>query len=56
MSQTDMNLILPDIPRLYTALAEWLACIVCILEMKRRIRGGKLILLQPERLYCRPLF
>lgn len=27
---------LPDIPRLYTALAEWLACIVCILQLKPR--------------------
>lgn len=33
---------LPDIPRFYTALAEWLACVLCILEMKPRIRGWKL--------------
>lgn len=34
--------ILPDIPRLYTALAEWIACMLCIVEMKRRISGWKL--------------
>lgn len=28
--------ILPDIPRLYTALAEWLACVICILTLRRR--------------------
>ena len=34
---------LPDIPRLYTALAEWGACLVYILAMnRRRIHGWKL--------------
>lgn len=32
---------LPDIPRVYTALAEWLACIFCIFEMKRRWTGWR---------------
>lgn len=44
MSGMDMdilNMILPDIPRVYTALAEWLACLLCILEVKRRIEGWK---------------
>lgn len=27
---------LPDIPRIYTALAEWLACMICIMELKLR--------------------
>ena len=27
---------LPDIPRLYTALAEWLACLLYILTLRRR--------------------
>ena len=27
---------LPDIPRLYTALAEWLACMVYVLALRRR--------------------
>lgn len=38
------GIILPDIPRLYTALAEWLACLVCLLEIRRRITGKKFVL------------
>lgn len=33
---------LPDIPRIFTAVAEWLACILCICELKRKVNGGKL--------------
>ena len=33
---------LPDIPRLYTALAEWLACLMCIMTVKRKVTGWKL--------------
>ena len=45
MSGIEMDLInmnLPDIPRHYTALAEWLACLLCIMEVKQRIRGWRL--------------
>lgn len=45
MTGADLNAINPilsDIPRIYTALAEWLACLLCILEVKRRINGWKL--------------
>ena len=35
--------VLTDIPRIFTALAEWLACIICIMEMKRRFRGVKFV-------------
>lgn len=56
MNQTDINLILPDIPRLYTALAEWLACILCILEMKRRINGWKLALTSAGALILQAAF
>lgn len=38
----EMQIILPDIPRIFTALAEWLACVMCILEMKKRFSGWKL--------------
>ena len=31
-----------DIPRIYTALAEWSACLVYILMMKKRLKGIKL--------------
>lgn len=30
---------LPDIPRIYTALAEWLACLLYLLPMQRRLAG-----------------
>lgn len=32
---------LPDIPRFYTALAEWLSCILCMREVARRYTGWK---------------
>jgi hypothetical protein len=35
---------LPDIPRLYTALAEWAACGVYILILKKRFSGPRMIL------------
>lgn len=43
MNGTELQMILPDIPRIFTALAEWLACLLCILEMKRRITGWKFV-------------
>ncbi|NCB62827.1 MAG: ATP-binding protein [Clostridia bacterium] len=39
-----MNGVQPDIPRLYTALAEWCACLVYLLAARRGLRGGKLAL------------
>lgn len=33
--------ILPDIPRFYTALAEWLSCLLCMREVARRYSGWK---------------
>src|SRR5690625_6542394 len=38
-----MNELLPDIPRIYTALAEWLACMVFISVLRRKIFGWKFI-------------
>lgn len=35
---------LPNIPRIYTALAEWLACLVFITIFKNRFRGYKVVL------------
>ena len=32
---------LPDIPRLYTALAEWCACLICLLPLWGRLRGWR---------------
>ncbi|MFN7252966.1 MAG: ATP-binding protein [Anaerobacillus sp.] len=37
-----MTDIFPDIPRLYTALAEWMACIVYISILKKHLKGWKL--------------
>ena len=42
MSGTQLQAVLPDIPRIFTALAEWIACLLCIFEMKRRFSGWKL--------------
>lgn len=36
--------VLPNIPRIYTALAEWLACMICLLEMKQRLTRGRFAL------------
>nr|WP_305135445.1 GHKL domain-containing protein [uncultured Schaedlerella sp.] len=33
--------ILPDIPRIYTALAEWLSCLLCMRELVRRFSGWR---------------
>lgn len=33
--------ILPDIPRFYTALAEWLSCLLCMRELVRRFSGWR---------------
>lgn len=41
MNGTELQMVLPDIPRIFTAFTEWLACFLCILEMKRRITGWK---------------
>lgn len=37
-----MNLVVENIPRLYTALAEWGACMVYILTLQKRAKGFKL--------------
>ena len=36
-----MEHIMPDIPRIYTAIAEWLACMLFILPVKKRFDNGK---------------
>lgn len=37
-----MDQMFPDIPRLYTAIAEWLACVVYILPLKKKRSGPAL--------------
>lgn len=52
----DIGITLPDIPRLYTALAEWLSCMVFIFYMKRKLRGLKLVVLCVAALLVQGLF
>ena len=40
-----MNSTFPEIPRLYTALAEWLACMVYIWPLRKQLTGRGLIAL-----------
>ncbi len=41
MTVTEFATNLPDIPRFITALAEWMACFVCILPLKKREWMGR---------------
>lgn len=52
----DIGITLPDIPRLYTALAEWLSCMVFIFYMKRKLHGVKLGVLCVTALLVQGLF
>lgn len=56
MTQDIFNLVLPNIPRVYTALAEWMACFVCVYWTKRRIRGWKFMALSVAALVIQSLF
>lgn len=40
-----MSNVIPDIPRFYTALAEWLSCLVMVILLKPKIEKNKFILL-----------
>ncbi|MDR1093062.1 MAG: ATP-binding protein [Clostridiales bacterium] len=37
-----MNELIPDIPRIHTAVAEWAACMVYVLILKKRFKGAAL--------------
>lgn len=52
----EINTVLPDIPRFCTALAEWLACLLCILEVKRRVSGWKFVLISAATLAAQSVF
>ena len=45
-----------DIPRLYTAIAEWTACMVYILNMKKRFKGKTLAFLSLGGLLIQSFF
>lgn len=51
-----MNDILPDIPRLYTALAEWMACIIYISVLKKKLNGWKLVVFSGAALIVQSVF
>ncbi|MFC6333386.1 GHKL domain-containing protein [Paenibacillus septentrionalis] len=51
-----MNTVLPEIPRLYTALAEWLACMIYILPLRKRLKGWGLIAFSGGFLVVQSLF
>ena len=51
-----MEHIMPDIPRFYTALAEWMACMLFILPLKKRMDRQKTILLMTGALAVQSIF
>lgn len=51
-----MENIYQDIPRLYTAIAEWLSCITYCLVLKRKIEGRKFVLVSTTALVIQSLF
>ncbi|MFS0863959.1 ATP-binding protein [Fredinandcohnia sp. 179-A 10B2 NHS] len=51
-----MNDVLPDIPRLYTALAEWLACIVYISILAKKLTGWRLVVFSSGALIVQSVF
>lgn len=36
-----MEHLMPDIPRIYTAAAEWMACMLFIVSLKKDLNGGR---------------
>ncbi|WP_405097242.1 ATP-binding protein [Oceanobacillus sp. FSL H7-0719] len=51
-----MNDVLIDIPRIYTGLAEWLACIVYISILKKQLKGWKLFSFAGAALFIQAAF
>lgn len=56
MMETVVNTVLPDIPRIYTAIAEWLACLICIIGVKRKINLKVLAGISVGFLVCQSVF
>lgn len=56
MNESMFTTILPDIPRIYTALSEWLACLLCIVMLKKRVNGWKLVLIAATALVIQSVF
>lgn len=47
--------LLPDIPRIYTAIAEWVACIIYILPLKKRFQKEKMVFISVVALLVQAL-
>lgn len=46
----------PNIPRLYTAIAEWLACMMCLREVKHRVNTRRFVLISIGILFLQSVF
>ncbi len=51
-----MGNLMPDIPRFYTALAEWLSCIIFIIPLKKRFQPRMTILIAAAALTVQSVF
>ncbi|MCI5873608.1 MAG: ATP-binding protein [Clostridiales bacterium] len=51
-----MGSVLPDIPRVYTAVAEWIACLVFILMLKKRYKNHVVIMISVVALIAQMVF
>lgn len=51
-----MTDVLPDIPRYYTALAEWLACMIYISILKKKITGWQFVVISGIALVVQSVF
>ena len=51
-----MNSVYQDIPRIYTALAEWLACLTYCVVMKRKVKNEDFILTAVFALIVQSMF
>ena len=51
-----MEVFVRDIPRLYTAIAEWSACFMTICLVRKRIQGAKLYFSGSSHALCSNIF
>ena len=51
-----MEVLVRDIPRLYTVIAEWSACFMTICLVRKRIQGGEVIFFGNSHALCSNIF
>lgn len=56
MITEEFERVLPEIPRSYTALAEWLSCMVCISRVNKRLCGFRFAAVCMAALFAQSLF